>query len=365
MNARVDHKHLVIQDLAVNPASHAGFVVEANAPLPEFHQLANAFPLLGEKEFKALVEDIKQHGVREDIWFLDGQVLDGRNRLLAARKAGVDCRGRNYQGARPVHFVMSLNLPLRRNLNASQAAIVGAKIADLGVGTNQHSKGSSLSQGEVADMLGIARETVVKAKKLLDSGCVELVAAVESNQVRLDAASLVSLLPKAELEEVVAQGPKGVKKAAAKIRAEENGEWFTPPDIVELARSALGDIDLDPASCEKANEIVRAGRFYTSADNGLVLTWSGRVWLNPPDSDGLMAKFAEAAVTGFAAGDFQQACVLVNNDTEAEWFQRLLDVASAVCVPRERIKRIKSDGVEGKAAKQGQAIFYLARIFHQ
>src|SRR5262249_4144059 len=64
----------------------------------------------------------------------------------------------------------------------------------------------------------------------------------------------------------------------------KNNEWFTPPDILEMARSALGAIDLDPASCEEANQAVKAARFYSLKDDGLKQEWHGRIWLNPPFS---------------------------------------------------------------------------------
>ena len=58
---------------------------------------------------------------------------------------------------------------------------------------------------------------------------------------------------------------------------------MTPPHIVELAREVLGVIDLDPASSEEANKIIKARRFFTKKDNGLLQDWGrGSIFLNPP-----------------------------------------------------------------------------------
>jgi hypothetical protein len=63
-----------------------------------------------------------------------------------------------------------------------------------------------------------------------------------------------------------------------------SGERFTPKYIVEAARATLGNIDLDPASCARANEIVQADTFFCRGDDGLNENWSwcGHVFLNPP-----------------------------------------------------------------------------------
>ena len=45
-------------------------------------------------------------------------------------------------------------------------------------------------------------------------------------------------------------------------RHSSNDEWYTPAFIVETARAVLGCIDLDPASCEYANRVVQAGRYF-------------------------------------------------------------------------------------------------------
>lgn len=61
--------------------------------------------------------------------------------------------------------------------------------------------------------------------------------------------------------------------------------YFSPPHIVEVARQVMGGIDLDPASCREANEmIVKAERYYSDDPlrSGLLNPWNGRVWMNHP-----------------------------------------------------------------------------------
>lgn len=62
-------------------------------------------------------------------------------------------------------------------------------------------------------------------------------------------------------------------------------EHFTPPEYVEVARTVLEGIDLDPASCSLADEaIVHAREFYSleNGENGFLKPWYGRVFVNPP-----------------------------------------------------------------------------------
>jgi phage N-6-adenine-methyltransferase len=141
-------------------------------------------------------------------------------------------------------------------------------------------------------------------------------------------------------------------------RASGDNEWYTPAQFVEAARLVLGEIDLDPASSERANEIVNAATFYTAEDNGLEQEWTGRAWMNPPYASDLIGPFTEKMAQSYEGGEVEAAIVLVNNATETQWFQRLAGVAKAICFPERRVRFWNTDGDLG-APLQGQAFLYL------
>lgn len=135
-----------------------------------------------------------------------------------------------------------------------------------------------------------------------------------------------------------------------------NNEWYTPSEIIEAARLAMGSIDLDPASSEIAQETVKAKVYYTAETNGLDKTWTGNIWMNPPYASDLIGLFVRKLSDEY--GNYKQAVVLVNNATETEWFNELISIASAVCFPKGRVKFYMPDGKTG-APLQGQAVVYI------
>jgi len=137
-----------------------------------------------------------------------------------------------------------------------------------------------------------------------------------------------------------------------------DNEWYTPAHIIEAARSVMGGIDLDPASNDIANGVVKAATYYTVDDDGLSHQWSGRVWLNPPYARESIAQFIEHLVDNRNLGHVTQAIVLVNNATETIWFRHLISVASSVVFPGGRVRFWKADG-ETSGPLQGQAIVYI------
>lgn len=106
-------------------------------------------------------------------------------------------------------------------------------------------------------------------------------------------------------------------------------------------------------------EVVQAEQFYTSSDDGLMQSWRGSVWMNPPYAQPLIRQFAEAVSQRYDSGEIERACVLVNNATETAWFHRMLESASAVCFLRKRVRFIDALGRPSGAPLQGQAVLYM------
>lgn len=186
-----------------------------------------------------------------------------------------------------------------------------------------------------------------------------------------------------------------------------SAEHYTPSPIVEAARATMGGIDLDPASCLRANaRIVKATNFFTERDNGFMRPWKGRVFLNPPgglcDEQGLTVRLTKGEGYFYADGSRfegrrpQSAICAWWNKLAFEWRRNrvtdavfigfsleliartqggpvslagkkvhhsLVSEASALCFPQKRIKFFTPIGVsdieEGKAPTHANVIAYL------
>lgn len=151
----------------------------------------------------------------------------------------------------------------------------------------------------------------------------------------------------------------GALAAVSDAKEYNSDEWGTPPEYVALVREVLGEIDLDPASNEHAQSVVLAQRYFVKGDDGLAQEWAGRVFLNPPYSQPLVAQFTGKLVAEFEADRVEAAICLVNNSTDTEWGQALLVRCTAVCFPNGRLAFLDPEGKPQKGGKWGQAFFYF------
>lgn len=106
----------------------------------EVHPSAARFPLLGDDAMEALADDIRANGLRDALTISpDGVLLDGRNRLVACERAGVEPVFEVYDGDAAA-LIVSRNVE-RRNLTPGEQAMARAlDLADAG-----HRKGGRWS----------------------------------------------------------------------------------------------------------------------------------------------------------------------------------------------------------------------------
>jgi hypothetical protein len=140
----------------------------------------------------------------------------------------------------------------------------------------------------------------------------------------------------------------------------KSNEWYTPAEYVEAAREVLGGIDLDPASCEQANRIVKATRFYTKDDDGLAQPWNGRVFLNPPygktGGKSNQEIWSQRLLHFYRFGQVPAAILLVNAEPGNRWFRPLWRFP--LCFTDHRIRFYTEDG-ERNAPTHSNCFVYL------
>jgi len=112
-----------------------------------------------------------------------------------------------------------------------------------------------------------------------------------------------------------------------------------PPPLLRT----LGHFDLDP--CSPMNRPWdTADTHFTLEDDGLVQTWTGRVWLNPPYGPQLGKWLDLLAKHGDGI-----ALIFARTETNA-FFNYVWDQADAILFLRGRLRFHKPDGTQGGTA---------------
>lgn len=133
-------------------------------------------------------------------------------------------------------------------------------------------------------------------------------------------------------------------------------EYYTPLPIIEAARRTLGFIDLDPASSPIANARVKAGAFFSEADDGLSVNWFGRVWMNHPFGRVQNPKWIAKIEQEFKSGRVSAACCITYACTSEKWFQPLL--RRPQCFISPRINYLLPDGSTLRGVTKGSVVTY-------
>lgn len=337
------------------------------------HEFKTLIRSLTESEYSALESSIQSDGCRDAIivWRGYGVIVDGHNRYEICRKRGIEFRVEemDFPDRQSVKVWILKNQLARRNLTDGERFEVAVLLKDALAEVGREKK---VESGKVAreKQLGVLLKNnntpqpePAKEEQKHDTRK-EIASNLGWSPAKVAQAEVVRKEDPEKWSEVKA-GTKTVGAAYTEVKkphvANNSGEneWYTPPKYTEAAKRVMGGIDLDPASNSVANEFVKADAFYTKEDDGLTKPWYGRVWLNPPYAQPLIAQFAEAAVGKFSSAEFEQAVVLVNNATDTKWLQSMMKACSAACFLEGRIRYLDKTGEPKNSPIQGQVVLYF------
>ena len=136
----------------------------------------------------------------------------------------------------------------------------------------------------------------------------------------------------------------------------DNDEWHTPKYVLDVVKSVLGKIDLDPCSNDIANKVVNAKHYFTKNKNALQQEWFGKVFMNPPFSSGLQGKLLAKAINQYNIGNVSELIILTNSGTDTGWNQLLKGGIQAYTIGRIRFNYPNGD--RSGSPSRGQVFTY-------
>ncbi len=285
----------------------------------QFHPLAQLLPMIEGAAYDELVADVKARGVQRPIVLFDEKILDGRNRYMAARDAGVGYRVVEYTGDDPVGFVMSENVQ-RRHLSTSQRAMVAAKLADLPRGANQHREQPLPTAAEAASMLSVSTRAVETARVVEREAAPEVKAMAEQGKISVSAAADVAGLPVEEQAELAAAGPAAVREGARKVREERQVERWR--QRVEKLEAQADD-----------GEVGEVGRVNTRVSIAVHLLAKGRA-----DEAAVVSERAGVSLAGLCAA---HRMLTASPEDQRREQREIAIVVSAVMAAEVEVRSVK------------------------
>ena len=123
-----------------------------------------------------------------------------------------------------------------------------------------------------------------------------------------------------------------------KYTKEQQCEIYTPRSLVNKIRSYYGGkIELDPSSCELANEVVRAERYFSREEDGSKMPWeANKIFINPPygDMNTWTPKIINESKSLFEMRKKEIFALVPARETK--WYEQLLPVATAALMPHRK-----------------------------
>lgn len=205
-------------------------------------EYAQVLPDMSAKEYQALLDDIKEHGLRDDIVLHNGEILDGRHRYRACLEAGVEPSFTEYPGGDPACYVISVNLK-RRNLKEGQ---IGMLVNDMISLKKKLEKEARENQNKGQDR---GRETQAKQREAAKSGLASVDAKPPNKGESHNNKTATKMAKSAGISSATVERSGYVK------------EHGTPEDVAEVKR---GDVSVSA----KVEEIKRRKASQHATGNG-------------------------------------------------------------------------------------------------
>lgn len=275
----------------------------------EVHPVADLFPMLADDELGDLAEDIAARGLLQPI-VLDpeGRLLDGRNRLAACQKAGIEATFITFDGEDPAGYALTVNIT-RRHLTTGARAVLAEQARRLnGVGKSAQSRETEIERKRLSEAAVVLDWAPALAPAVI-AGVTPLSRAVEdAREVKRDAEALQAKLDRLradadDLAALVDEGRMGVDDAIAALDARE-----------EKARQ---DADAEAAAEREYEAQLQSERRAAATNLRSVLTYLTSTSIDPDelaerDYGDVLAEFKQADLD-YAAVAMQAIAVLKRN----------------------------------------------------
>ena len=159
-------------------------------------------------------------------------------------------------------------------------------------------------------------------------------------------------------------------------------DFVSPPELIATTATFFGgEIDLDPASSDSANQVVQANRYLTWRENGLFQSWKAEsVYLFPPRSvlngsdqpeDKSLFKrklhfkksaqriWLELAYNKWLRNEFGHGIIFLTSSEVALLVTQKINFDFPLCVLSQRPKLLKEQDLEPVQAKVFGFVYYL------
>lgn len=177
----------------------------------------------------ALAASVKAEGQHDPVVLCEGKVLDGRTRLAACLRAGIEPTVRIFEGTESEAAALVRSMTLRRDMTPTQRALAAASMGYQRPGGDRSKNDSSSLlpelRADLARRWGVGLDLVTWARRLLDAGLAgdRLVERVLAGELTLREAA----------DELVAHGA-----VAARTPAEQRRQDRARERIVKRQREA-------------------------------------------------------------------------------------------------------------------------------